>query len=440
VGSNSQETASTWTARRRAAALAIGTFVVYNANLRYGGCGDDEYFRLLPIAFVEHHTLGISPFLELVRTGGKLPHYLIERGDRLVPLYPPTTGILSIPFYVLFRVITGNVSSLGFAKFAASAMVAASVPLVYSTGARRGLTPRLAMVLAVVYALGTPVWTSGANVLCQHAPGAFLVALVLYACSRLPEGASWSAVAAVAGATLVAVRPQSLLLVAPLVAWATLRDRSALLRNGALAAVPILPLVVYNLVVAGHPLGGYTLVIGPQDFGLNPAYGAAALLVSPGRGLLVFCPVAVFAFAGALDGLRRRDMFLAMSGAGLVLFTLFLARYRYWYGGASYGPRFYAESSPILVILAGAWLQHRVAERRRDLRASAFLVAAAIGIGVQAVGALGYPCSWDFKPVEIGHATARAWSVTDTPVSRCLSEGLRFGGWDLYSTDPRLLP
>ena len=70
--------------------------------------------------------------------------------------------------------------------------------------------------------------------------------------------------------------------------------------------------------------------------------GLGRVLVSPSRGLLIFCPVLVFTVPGVYLWLRRGRVFCRSVYVVSLLFvifqTLLLSKYEIWWGGTAGGP------------------------------------------------------------------------------------------------------
>lgn len=109
--------------------------------------------------------------------------------------------------------------------------------------------------------------------------------------------------------------------------------------------------------------------------------GLYGLLLSPGRGLLFFAPLALVGAArllyrGAPPAVR------VLCGAAPLLLLLTVARFEGWHGGSAWGPR---HALPVLPLLVAPAL---LARRR------ASLPAVAAGVGVNALGVLVAAGAW----------------------------------------------
>lgn len=135
------------------------------------------------------------------------------------------------------------------------------------------------------------------------------------------------------------------------------------------------------ILVAGHDTLARRLLPLPLSLTISAVNGS---LVSPSRGLLVFCPF--FVVAGAVLALQyravRRDPLLRLAVAWFGLHCAGVARPLRWHGGHCYGPRVFTEAFPAVVILTLIAWEH-LAERktrRRRVALFAFLLASIVSI------------------------------------------------------------
>src|SRR5262249_35052109 len=121
------------------------------------------------------------------------------------------------------------------------------------------------------------------------------------------------------------------------------------------------------------------------------------LTLSPGRGLLVYTPVTLIAFAGVIS--RRRRVLSDTSFSLLFLSTIFqymlYSFYTFWGGGWSFGPRFLVDVMPVWMMAAGVTVERcmETSGRRESPLANwslrAFVLLGMIGIANQIAGAFG---------------------------------------------------
>lgn len=151
--------------------------------------------------------------------------------------------------------------------------------------------------------------------------------------------------------------------------------------------------------------------------------GAAGLLVSPSRGLLVYTPFFAAAFAGALfawqDPRYVRLRFLAVAVP-----LLWLPSFMWfdWWGGWTYGYRPIVDSAPLLALLCVPALE-RIASS--VVWKTVLAAAAAWSVLVQLLGVLFYtPEGWNARAaadIDRPEYRARLWSVRDSQIGFLLA-------------------
>lgn len=406
--------------RRRALFLGILAFCVYNANLRTIATGDSLPARFLPFAIVGHGTLALDPVLTATRAGHASPYWVVK--SRLGPflsMYPVVVPVAVAPLYVPASVALAlrgwNERELELAgeimeKIAASFLAAIAVGLVFLL-LRKRFDGTTATLLALVFAFSTNTWATGSQALWQHGLGEVLLAGALLALTSEPTALH----AGLAGACLGLAAPNRLpdaVLVAGLLVYGVVRaGRNARVLLSA-AALSSAPFFAYNWIHFHDLGGGYAYVLkqtlgGTGVFFSNPFLpGVAGLLVSPGKGLLVFAPV--FLFLGAYlfrrFRLASRDPLLALCIAGGVAGQLALYARMNWTSGYSFGPRTLTDALPLLV-----WLLAPVVALLRGTARGLFLAAAFAGVAVQFIGAFCYPLGGsDFR--------GDVWRPGDSPI------------------------
>jgi hypothetical protein len=192
-----------------------------------------------------------------------------------------------------------------------------------------------------------------------------MVACIVYALdavSRDSRLAAFGAGAAVGGAVLF--RTDSIFTIALPVAVALLvvsaERRRDVLRYGAGAAPFAVIWMAYNLARFGSPISS-----GYHDQPFNHAFlpGVYGLLLSPGRGIFVYAPVLLAAFA-VIPRLRGPDRVVAvLAVALLVARVLTYATWWSWYAGDVWGPRFLIPVLPAFAPALAAALQRWPASR-----------------------------------------------------------------------------
>ncbi len=293
--------------------LGIVLLGVYLANGREIGQYDTEPTTLSALALIR----GDGPFLDRFQgvlrepPDGRLPVYVTRKRGHIVSRYPLVPALVAVPLewpqvWLLDRFRPGwdrrPDMAWGGAKFLgknAAAILTALVGVVLHR-LLIGLGLRRQALLATLAAmLGSDLWTVASQALWQHGPAALFLSLAVVL--LLPDSPSRLrfALAGVSAAMLVACRAIDLPFALVLAAWVAWRHPKRLLW---FLPGPVLiggALVGYNLWLFDALSGGQAELeaLHPRLHGVpgpwagNILEGVAGTLLSPSRGLFVFCPV-----------------------------------------------------------------------------------------------------------------------------------------------------
>ncbi len=388
--------------RRKAALFFVLALAVYNANLRVIATGDTRPSRFLPFALLHSGSLTLDDFRWHVIWIFKNPYWAEEIGGHLVSRYPIVTPLLVTPLYppaVIYMERSGwdrrllIYTAALMEKLAASTVAALSVAFFYLL-LRRRAPPRDAALLTLAYAFGTNTWATSSQALWQHGPAQLLLVGILLAVTG-PSGSigSWTprrlAVAGVLCGLFIANRPPDVVLAACVALYlaAAVPEKRLLAWFAAPIAVIGVLAFAYNLHYLAHPLGNYPLTAPMgQFFSYSPLWGALGLLLSPGKGLLIFSPFLLFLVARPFVAGLPRDRLLTLCLTLGVVGHLFLYGKTDWRGGYGYGPRFLIDLLPVFV-----WMLVPVLARMGLLLRLVFVAGLVVAMGIQAIGAFYYP-------------------------------------------------
>jgi hypothetical protein len=413
----------------------FAAFFIYNLNLRPIPSGDTAPAALLPFTIAGSRTITFDRFANWYAESQRMNpawfsrlhgHYYssfpIALPLILTPLYAPFLAFLSIEQMPVDRVV---LVARVMEKVSASLIVAVSVATLLAL-ADRLTNRRNALLLTAVYAFGTPNWSTSSQALWQHGASELLIIaglLCLVLASETVERTPAAQAGLCAGLS-VAIRLSNAIFLGIMAVY-VLRSRWNVARKvifAGCAAVPVGILLIYNFQIFGSAGGSY-----PASWLLqgNLLAGLAGSLVSPNRGLLVFCPVFLFAAIGVYRWLRGwraphpeiYPICLLVATAQLLL----IARSRLWYGGFSYGPRLLADVMPCLVILLIPAMH--LIENSRTWKL-VFAAALAWSILVQGIGAFCYPNGhWDALPQPVDARQERLWDWRDSQIWRTARAG-----------------
>jgi hypothetical protein len=368
--------------------LAALAFAVYIGNGHMHGNGDTVPASLVAVVLLTDGSLRLDRFTEV---SGPVPYFVVRTPRGVASLFPVATGILAAPF-MMPAILAPTAPARAWIeaahrqeKYAAALITAASVAVFVLLCWQLGFNDWLTIGLTLFYALGSQAFNTSSQLLWQHGPGTLFILLAFLCFVRLREHQTRAAAIcfALAWAVAVAIRPMNVLLVGPLVAVALYRFPRLAAYTLLPAVLTGLPVVAYNLYFFGTLVGGYTQH-SDSFFITRIGSGVAGLLLSPGRGLFLYFPVAAVALVLAAG--RRtwttddiaRSVLVSVAGA-----VLLFGAYEHWDAGYSVGPRLMTEVQPLLLVVLGlAW-----PPRARVLGAVCFGVLLPYCIFVQAVGA-----------------------------------------------------
>jgi hypothetical protein len=278
-----------------------------------------------------------------------------------------------------------------FVGFLNSGVTALGVIVFFLLCLELGASMRRALLLALVYGVGTYVWPHAKTMFSEPIAALLVLAAVLEAV-RFRTRASLRH-AAYAGAFLGAglmgrtsnglFIPMVCAYLAGVALTRTPRIKTLALTGVAVAAgaaVPVALFLVSNVWRFGSPFDlGYQAV--PLDYPvLEGLYG---LFLSPGKSLFLYAPVALVGIAAAVWPPRARRaeaaLFLALGFGN----ALFFARFPYWHGDHTWGPRYLLMGLPFF-ILPAAWVVHDARWRR------AVVITGAVGLASALLGTVMY--------------------------------------------------
>jgi hypothetical protein len=268
----------------------------------------------------------------------------------------------------------------------------------------RPLPVRLSVVVALVIGLGLgllPFASTG------FAEVALALAVVLGMIGLRATALHWGwgpvLVGAAAGAAVVS-RDDSIVLVAPWLLLGCLLQaspgqRAAALRRMLAGGLPFLALWTwYNEARWGSPVTvGYDGILRFNHSFLAGLYG---LLLSPGKGLILYAPVVLVALWGLRRSYGRDRVSTAVAAVLVVSRLVFYAPYWGWYAGGGFGPRYVLPAVPAL----GLGLME-VAARWGDVRRPARMVVVVLAVLSVGIGFVGGAVSYanDSLETALGH-------------------------------------
>jgi hypothetical protein len=371
----------------------VACFLVYLANGRPLPEVDCITAPYVAWSLVRHGSFDLRGYDDLRPYVGTEVRVLPD--GRWVSFRPPGSALTALPVVAPLAAWSQRppraalMAHLG--KLAAAASVAGAALLFFLLCRR--LVPGAAWPATVLFALGTCLWSVASQALWMHGPATFWLCAGLYlllpanGCLR-GNRAFWAGFAL--GLAVVS-RPNTVFFgLASGAAFLGRRRWGAACTLALGAAIPACLLCLLNVHFFGSPLlGGYEQV----DWATHPPLwlGITGLLTAPSRGVLVYSPALLLVPLGAYvlwkrqGGIDQRAMLLTWLAAAAVTVGFF-ARWRDWYGGWCYGPRYLCETMPIACLLFA--LAYGSLRRLWQRRLAVGLVT--LSVAVHFMGVAGY--------------------------------------------------
>lgn len=324
--------------------------------------------------------------------------------------------------------VEGN--DMGPLQLATASVVTALAVLVVSVLAYGRLSGsarfrrRAALLVGLVFALGTSAWSTASRSLWQHGPSMLALGVALLLATWLEAGKRPRAVAVGLGATVAAayaLRPTNAIAMVAFTILVGLRHRrwAGFYLGGLAAGLGLFAAV--NLAVYGRALPEY---YSAGRISIHPAFAEAlaANLVSPARGLLLFSPIALLSVAGVVVAMRRRTLGpLDVLSAGMVVAHLLVvsAQNEGWWAGHAFGPRFLCDVLPLLAYLSLPAVEVLLQPSEPSGRSLRFRVAGAavtlavvVSVLINGQGAVFRAATcWNVDPLNIDLDPSRVWDL-----------------------------
>lgn len=341
------------------------------------------------------------------------PYFLHYLNGHWISDYPVGAAVLALPFYL--PSVLGGADPAGrilidLEKLAAAVITALSAVVVYWT-VRRERAPRVALGISFVYALATSSLSVSSQALWQHGPSQLALAVALYCLARAKVEPAWAGWAGFALGVAIVCRPMDLLIALPLAGYVLWLHRTLWWRFLVSGLPPLLFQLWYNLHYFGDPLRTQFSVLGIWSAPLLD--GLAGILLSPGRGLLIYSPVLLFSFVGmGMVWRKNGDPLMRTASIGVVLTILCYGKYHTWWGGWTFGPRLLADLTPLLALLLMPVVD-RIPRSRKLL--VGVVVLTLCSIGAHAIGTTQRAPYWN-ADVDGGRFPQHLWMWTDNQI------------------------
>ena len=423
---------------RRCLFLFLLLSAVYHANLRPVASGDSLPASLIPFSIILDGSITLDRFGPYLEQQVWYSSAVLHKTDgHWYSFYPIAGPILVSPLYLPIRFLPSIAKSPGtlvsvarVAEKVVAVTLAAGAAVFLWLLLSRLTSDRAAWMLTLLFAFGTGNWSTSSQALWQHTFGQLAIIGCLYCVERFSASDSeswWFWICGTFAAAALAIRPTNVALLPALALVLWLRPARFIHYLGVflppLAGVALVG--AYNFAVFQSFTGGYSTKLSEGVFN-----GLSGILLSPGRGFLIYTPIAIFALAvlcpSARQARRQHRLLVIAAGAFSLLNIAFAAAWPNWWGGYCWGPRLLTEiCAPMIVLIAVGF----PAIKYRGMKWT-FAGVAVYCCLIQALGVFCYPKGrWDSLPVSVNDDPKRLWNWVDNPIIRTARGGV---AWEPY--------
>jgi len=410
--------------------LFWGTHAAYRASTGHTQNADSMYSLAASEQLLTHGNVELT---RCAKPGDSLPYQLTPRGDACYYGYPLGSTILSLPFVQNMCLNRGlstfhadgrlneGMESLLQLKIAAD--VSAAIIVLFFVLCRFYCSPAVSAAIALGFAFGSPVWSTLSRSLWSHTWMVALLslALVLIEWRRRMENTSRRTDIA-CGLALGTVLFWMLFTRAHGVFSALGIGVYLLLHHRRLLMVTVGTGTLWVAALVGISLHEFGTLTPPSVYSASNIDGRdvlnrfAWLMVSPSRGLLIYCPYV--AAVGVLLVAYRKHLadagMLLPAGIAIATHTALFSCYDGWHMGSSYGPRYFADLLPWFTLATAIAVRAVLASPGRTRIAALVLLAICFawggfvhGRGANAVKAW----YWNWRAIAVGQETAvKEWN------------------------------
>jgi hypothetical protein len=422
-----------WGQAMLAGLLAFAVYVPVELTWRMN-TGDSFWYVPTAMSLLAEGNLELSEFRgpveELVPIKQSVKPFDSDRRIEVVDgkvynYYNLYTGIVSAPLVAFgnfwYRAETQPIRrALLIGPLVAKVFAALSVALVFWLALSFSGSVRQGALIAFVFALASPHFPNHAGGLWSHNVGACLMLLALMLV--VVKDGRWIAWSAVPAALTFMMRAEMFLFVLMFTCYVLVRERRRFALFALAGGLMALLFFVHSHAVYGHflpPKHAHGGTLGQLYISIP------GLMISPNRGLLIFCPVLIFSVWGMflLRSWKGHPLLSWLAGLA-VAHWLFLGLWGEWWGGWSYGPRFFAMTSPLWCLMLLPAIEGWQGLGRKGLKqGTAILFALCLGftLWVSYRGATSLAVhEWNNDPVNVDLNNERLWDWNDMQFLRGL--------------------
>ncbi len=341
--------------------------------------------------------------------------------------FPIGTSLVTLPVVALGALIYAETpqpeKASRIADLSADVMAALAVVVFFLIARLLGSGLGICLASSLVFAWASPQLSIHGGGLWSHNTSSFLFLVSVWLVLRQDGRAAWTS--GVSAGLAIISRPTSVLWVGLLGVFLWCRDRRHAFGFTVLVAFAGALFTAWSVSAFGALRAPY---FRQSSLSFEHFWEAlAGHLVSPNRGLFVFCPILLLAPLGGYLALRRRgqDRRYVLLHALLVAYCLlqwaFLSTFEKWWGGGSFGPRLLAEAIPAWCLLLVPVFEALKGLRgiRKWSAACGLTILLSASLFVQYRGATDPAVyGWNSKPRRVDRFPSRIWDWQDLQILR----------------------
>lgn len=442
-----------WTRDRTiAAVILVASFIIFRLSPMHP-IADSRYQMMFSQHLLWNHSFSLdaSAFrikwdrpMEAYKRGFDYPYQLERRGDRFYCWYPPGSTILSMPYIAVANARgisatqpNGAHNQRGDSKIQAdlAALLMAGLTVITYFTARLFLSSEWSLVIAAATAFGTTVWSVASRSMWIHTWGIFVLAIVVWLIARaeIRQRSLYPVALATCLSWLYFIRPSFAVSIIAVSIYVLIRHRAALLPLVVTGGLWLAAFFGYSYYHFGTLLPDYYK---SQSYLINvkPWFwtGLAGILVSPARGLFVYCPIMFF--LGYLLVRYRKQLRPGLTWLALgnvCGHIAFMAAYAGWYGGHCFGPRYCTDVIPWFALLGILAVDARLRWAASNSSANSLgrtrvewsfgLLLLAVSVLMNGIGATSFNAwYWNMTPTNVDQDHSRLWDWKNPPFLQML--------------------
>lgn len=395
------------------------------------GCADTVWTVPASLSLIHEGNLNLDEYAQY------RGYYIENVNNHYLPIFPIGVPILAAPFIyateLVFPIIGYSIDQQigsGFPFFierlVASIFVALSGVFIFLI-TRLFVSLGWSLTSVFIYAFCTSAWSMASRALWQHGPSMLMLSIALYLILLSKDNPKVIQYSALPLAFSYVIRPTNSISYAILTMLVFLSFRKYFIRYLLWSAVIFVPFVLYNVNIYGALLSPYYM---PERLGYGATFleALAGNLISPARGLFIFSPIFLASVVGIGLRITKREMKKIDYFLILIIFFhwISISSFPHWWGGFSYGPRFFSDMIPFLIYFMLPTFESISSLKTPPKVALICLLAVFISISamIHYQGATDFATSdWNGNPESVDEHPERIWNWLDPSFLRYTVDG-----------------